>query len=84
MKPSLLIASLALLTSTAWASNQALDMNQNMQGSPMLDHTVGEPAHAVQQGAGEAYGSMLQQQPADHADPFKEAASDDEQPVGDS
>jgi len=80
----MVLASLTLLTSSAWAMNKTADANQNMYGSPMLDHGMGERAHALQMELGDAYGSMTIQQPADHTDKAEAADLNADLPVGDS
>ena len=66
MKKIFAIASLALLTSTAWAHHDTFGGNPDLYGSPLLDHGTAKYAQAVQMGIGDSYASQLIPQPADH------------------
>ncbi|EGV51537.1 hypothetical protein [Candidatus Endoriftia persephone] len=76
MKKIFAIASLALLTSTAWAHDEHFGDNPDMYQSPITEHGKGDPAHVGQMGIGDQYASQLIQQPADHTDKLEPAPID--------
>jgi hypothetical protein len=83
MKKIIAFAALGLLTSSAWAIDSSIGENEELYGSPLLDHSPAERAHAVQREIGDNYGSLDIRQSADHVDPTAVAESYHE-PVGDS
>ena len=67
MKRLIIITSLSLATTGAWAADEVLGGNPDMYKSPLTDHGPGERMHAPQMGYGDEYGSQLIKQPSDHS-----------------
>lgn len=66
MKRLIILIAFVLSASGAWAADQVLKGNPDLQESPLLEHTPGEKMHAQQMGYGDQYGSPLIEQPSDH------------------
>ncbi len=67
MKHVIVVTSLVLVTSGAWASDNVMDGHPDLYQSHLLDHGPGEKAHALQMGDGDDYASQLIKQPSDHS-----------------
>ena len=67
MKHLIIVTSLTLAASGAWASDKVMGGNPDLYESHLMDHSAGEKAHAPQMGTGDEYASQLIEQPSDHS-----------------
>ena len=60
MKKMIAVATLALLSSAAWAHDKDFAGDSDMYQSPILEHGPGSPTGEVQKGEGDLYGSHME------------------------